>query len=70
MFTEEEMKAIRKLRTMYGCRNWNNAGYFDVPGVVMRKLVEDGYAEMRKRGPSEPAEYQGKFNHPNKFDFP
>jgi hypothetical protein len=70
VFTDDEIKAVRKLRTMYGSTNWNNTGYFAVPGVVMRGLVERGYAKTRKRGPSAPAEYQGKFNSPIKAEYP
>lgn len=53
-------KALRKLQTDYARRSWNNAGYFDVPGAVMRQLVAEGQAEGRKRGPSAPAEYRSR----------
>ncbi len=57
--SDDHYKAATRLLTNYGRGNWNNTGYFDVPGEVMRDMVRLGYAEARKRTPSSPAEYRG-----------
>jgi hypothetical protein len=59
--TDDQQKAVNRLGTRYGMDHWNNAGYFDVPGAAMRELVDMGYAEVRKRSGSSPAEYRGTF---------
>ena len=54
-------KALGKLGTGHGNRNWNHAGCFDVPGQVMRDLVTKGHAQSRKLHAFAPAEYRGTY---------
>ena len=59
----DRAKALRKLNGLQQSRyprskQWRNAGYFDVPGAVMRELTAEGLCETRKRGPADPQEYR------------
>ena len=58
--TEYREEALRRLNSDYARRSWNNTGYFKVPGAVMRDLVADGFAEMRKRSGSSPNEFRSR----------
>lgn len=56
---DERSRAMVRLGGRWSQGHWANTGFFDVPGRVMRALVEEGYAQSRKPSPSCPAEYRG-----------
>lgn len=53
-------RALRRLNSDYARKTWLGVGYFGVPGAVLRQLADEGYADMRKRGPSSPTEFRSR----------
>lgn len=57
---EKALAALERLRRNVRppCKRWRNAGYFGVPGAVMRLLAEEGHCETRKSSGHAPQEYR------------
>ncbi len=57
---EKALATLERMRwwRMPPGKKWRNAGFFDVPGAVMRELAAEGLCETRKLDGHSPQEYR------------